>query len=338
MEKKYYWMKLKEDFFTTPRIKKLRRVPGGDTFVMIYLKMAMLSLNSNAILIFEHIEDTFVEEIALKIDEDENSVFITVEFLEKTGLMVEVARDKYKLVEIEDCIGSDSSAAIRQRKSRELRKSKEMNAIPENVGKCDNVTPTSQVCAEIAPQYDIFEENTEISCDNVTPMSQKCHWEKTKCDNVTHVSRSCHTDIDIEIEKKKETYVSKEKEFPGKRFEQNVIDEFIELLLQNDPLLRVPRTEEQKKKWYEPIEKLRERGYTEADILNTMRYALTNNFWKAHILTPEKFRIKFSQLLLKYRSEQTQQPKPSFNNFTGRRYDMEQLEMELLQTGTSTKV
>ena len=117
-----------------------------------------------------------------------------------------------------------------------------------------------------------------------------------------------------------------------------LFDEFIELLLRNEPLLRVPVIEEQKKKWYDPIEKLRERGYTEADILNTMRYALTSNFWKAHILTPEKFKIKFSQLLLKYRSEQTQQAKPSFNNFTGRQYDMEQLEMELLQTGTSTKV
>ncbi len=340
MEKRYYWMKLKEDFFTTPRIKKLRKVPGGDTFVMIYLKMAMLSLNSDAVLVFEHIENTFVEEIALKIDEDENSVFITVEFLEKTGLMVEIAKDRYKLVEIEDCIGSESSSALRQRKSRELRKVKEMNAIPENMGKCDNVTSTSRVCTEIDPTYGIFKENKGISCDNVTPMSQECNGEKTGCDNVTHVSHPCHTDIDIDIdiEKKKETYVSKEKEFPENRFEEKVIDEFIELLLRNEPLLRVPVTEEQKKKWYDPIEKLRERGYTEADILNTMRYTLTNNFWKAHILTPEKFKIKFSQLLLKYRSEQTQQAKPSFNNFTGRQYDMEQLEMELLQTGTSTKV
>lgn len=29
MEKRYYWMKLKEDFFSTTRLKKLRKVPGG---------------------------------------------------------------------------------------------------------------------------------------------------------------------------------------------------------------------------------------------------------------------------------------------------------------------
>ena len=308
MEKRYYWMKLKEDFFSTTRIKKLRKVPGGDTFVLIYLKLALLSLNGHAVLEYEHLEESFEEELALKIDEDENSVFITVDFLKRTGLLVPIGDDTYKLIEIEHCIGSETAAAIRKRESRRQ---------------------------QILPQSDkpfVIEEGQ--SCDNVTQMSHKCHTV------VPQVSQECHTDIDkdIDIEKKKETYVSKEKEFPENRFEEKVIDEFIELLLRNEPLLRVPVTEEQKKKWYDPIEKLRERGYTEADILNTMRYALTNNFWKAHILTPEKFKIKFSQLLLKYRSEQTQQAKPSFNNFTGRQYDMEQLEMELLQTGTSTKV
>ena len=301
-------MKLKEDFFSTTRLKKLRKVPGGDTFVLIYLKLALLSLNSHAVLEYEQLEESFEEELALKIDEDENSVFITVDFLKRTGLLVPIGDDTYKLIEIEHCIGSETAAAIRKRESRRQ---------------------------QILPQSDkpfVIEEGQ--SCDNVTQMSHKCHTV------VPQVSQECHTDIDkdIDIEKKKETYVSKEKEFPENRFEEKVIDEFIELLLRNEPLLRVPVTEEQKKKWYDPIEKLRERGYTEADILNTMRYALTNNFWKAHILTPEKFKIKFSQLLLKYRSEQTQQAKPSFNNFTGRQYDMEQLEMELLQTGTSTKV
>lgn len=73
------------------------------------------------------------------------------------------------------------------------------------------------------PQSDkpfVIEEGQ--SCDNVTQMSHKCHTV------VPQVSQECHTDIDkdidIDIEKKKETYVSKEKEFPEKRFEEKVID------------------------------------------------------------------------------------------------------------------
>lgn len=339
MEKRYYWMKLKEDFFSTTRIKKLRKVPGGDTFVLIYLKLALLSLNGHAVLEYEHLEESFEEELALKIDEDENSVFITVDFLKRTGLLVPIGDDTYKLIEIEHCIGSETAAAIRKRESRrqQILPQSDKPFVIEEGQSCDNVTQVSHTNYSGDVKTNHKKGNSDAmgeSCDNVTQMSHKCHTV------VPQVSQECHTDIDkdIDIEKKKETYVSKEKEFPEKRFEEKVIDEFIELLLRNEPLLRVPVIEEQKKKWYDPIEKLRERGYTEADILNTMRYALTNNFWKAHILTPEKFKIKFSQLLLKYRPEQTQQAKPSFNNFTGRQYDMEQLEMELLQTGTSTKV
>lgn len=35
--KRYYWIKLKEEFFTDKRIKRLRRISGGDTYTIIYL-------------------------------------------------------------------------------------------------------------------------------------------------------------------------------------------------------------------------------------------------------------------------------------------------------------
>ena len=69
-EKKYYWLKLKNDFFAQPRIKKLRRMAGGDTYTIIYLKMQLLSLENEGVIIFEGIEDDFIEELALTIDED----------------------------------------------------------------------------------------------------------------------------------------------------------------------------------------------------------------------------------------------------------------------------
>lgn len=38
--KRYYWLKLKNNWFNDKRIKKLRSVAGGDTYVIIYLKIA----------------------------------------------------------------------------------------------------------------------------------------------------------------------------------------------------------------------------------------------------------------------------------------------------------
>ena len=42
--RRYYWLKLKEEFFTDKRIERLRRISGGDTYTIIYLKLLLLSL------------------------------------------------------------------------------------------------------------------------------------------------------------------------------------------------------------------------------------------------------------------------------------------------------
>ena len=46
--KRYYWLKLMDDFFDSKRIKKLRKMAGGDTYTIIYLKMQLLSLKRAA--------------------------------------------------------------------------------------------------------------------------------------------------------------------------------------------------------------------------------------------------------------------------------------------------
>ena len=68
--KRYYWMRLKTDFFEQPEIRKLRRLAGGDTYTIIYLKMMLKTVTNNGTFVFQGIEDTFEKEMALVIDED----------------------------------------------------------------------------------------------------------------------------------------------------------------------------------------------------------------------------------------------------------------------------
>ena len=49
-EQRYYWLKLNKDFFKSKRIKKLRKLAGGDTYTIIYLKMQLLAISENKIL------------------------------------------------------------------------------------------------------------------------------------------------------------------------------------------------------------------------------------------------------------------------------------------------
>ena len=119
MIKRFYWLKLKNNFFTDKRIKKLRKIAGGDTYTIIYLKMQLLSLENDGILKFEGVEPTFAEEIALEIDEDAENVKITVAFLQQNGLIEEIEENQYMLIETVQNIGSESSSAERVRKFRE---------------------------------------------------------------------------------------------------------------------------------------------------------------------------------------------------------------------------
>ena len=128
-EKKYYWLKLKNDFFNQPRIKKLRRLAGGDTYTIIYLKMQLLSLENEGVLIFEGIEDDFVEELALTIDEDTENVRFTVMYLVNQGLLEEVRKDEYLLPETVKAIGSEAASTRRSRECRKRQQALQSNGI-----------------------------------------------------------------------------------------------------------------------------------------------------------------------------------------------------------------
>lgn len=120
--KKYFWLKLKEDFFRNKKIKKLRKIAGGDTFTIIYLKMQLLSLRHEGKVFFEGVEENFAEEIALEIDEDVDNVKVTIAYLFNNGLIEEVDTDEYMLPEAVVSIGSESSSAERVRRHREKKK------------------------------------------------------------------------------------------------------------------------------------------------------------------------------------------------------------------------
>lgn len=132
MAKKYYWLKLKEDFFRDKKIKKLRKIAGGDTYTIIYLKMQLLSLKNEGSLIFEGVEDNFAEEIALEIDEDIDNVKVTIAFLISNGLLEETEQDHFVMTETLKCIGSESASAERVRKHRELKKEQEQKMLQCN--------------------------------------------------------------------------------------------------------------------------------------------------------------------------------------------------------------
>lgn len=143
--KKFYWLKLKEGFFGEKEIKKLRRIAGGDTYTIIYLKLMLLSLRDNGRLYYEGIEDSFYEELALEIDEEPDNVKVTLLYLQKMGLMEEISSTESFLTRIPECVGKETEKAALMRKSRARKKALESG---------NNVTEALPPVTESYPEID----------------------------------------------------------------------------------------------------------------------------------------------------------------------------------------
>ncbi|OFT39387.1 phage replisome organizer N-terminal domain-containing protein [Aerococcus sp. HMSC06H08] len=118
--RRYYWIKLKEEFFTDKRIKRLRRISGGDTYTIIYLKLLLLSLKDEGKLYYDGVESDFIKELALTIDETDDDVMVTVNYLINQGLLeVVTENDEYYLTEIPNLIGSETAWAEKKRRYRQ---------------------------------------------------------------------------------------------------------------------------------------------------------------------------------------------------------------------------
>lgn len=157
MGKRYYWLKLPEGFFRQKPIKKLRKIAGGDTYTIIYLKMLLIAMKNDGKLYFEGVEDDFYEELALDLDEDSENVKVTVLFLIRQGLMELVDETEYRLTECGKMVGSESASAERVRRHRENK------ALQCNT----NVTDMKRI-GNVEKEIEI-EKDKEIEKDSICP-------------------------------------------------------------------------------------------------------------------------------------------------------------------------
>lgn len=137
-ERRFYWMKFQRDFFSSLRIKKLRRLAGGDTYTIIYLKLQLLSIATEGYLKFKHILETFEEEMSEEIDEDIENVRVTISYLLACGLMIQT-EDVYFLPYAAENIGSEGASTQRVRDYRKRQKALHCNETVTEAKRLGNV-------------------------------------------------------------------------------------------------------------------------------------------------------------------------------------------------------
>lgn len=102
-------------------MKLLRKMPGGDTYTIIYLKLMLISLEDSGKIYFEELAQDLAEEMALLIDEDTEAVRMTLMFLSKKGLLTRHSDYEFFLEQVPEMIGSETASTRRSRKHREQK-------------------------------------------------------------------------------------------------------------------------------------------------------------------------------------------------------------------------
>ena len=128
-EKRYYWLRLYDDFFGSFRIKKLRKMAGGNTYVIIYLKMQLKAMKTDGILQYRGLGTDFVDELAIDIDEEPDDVRVTLLYLLSCGLAETNDQKTFFFPYSVKNTGSEGASAQRMRDARAKTKELEVNNV-----------------------------------------------------------------------------------------------------------------------------------------------------------------------------------------------------------------
>ena len=120
--KKYYWLKLKEDFFEEKQIKYLRKLPDGDKLVIAYLKMQLKSLRTEGFIKYDSILPSNEDELAMILDEDSNIVKLMIQALLQVKAIEILDDGSFYMIAMQDLIGKEGQSAERVRNFRERQK------------------------------------------------------------------------------------------------------------------------------------------------------------------------------------------------------------------------
>lgn len=140
-DKKYYWIKLKTDFFDQDTIDFLMGQENGSKYVVIY-QMLMLKTAQQGGVLATKANELLIPYDVKKIVRDTkyfdfDTVTIALELFKKLGLVYEEENHILRLTGAEKIVGSEWSSAERVRKYREGKKALQCNT---------NVTKSNAQC------------------------------------------------------------------------------------------------------------------------------------------------------------------------------------------------
>lgn len=121
-EKRYFWIKLNENFFNLDTVDFLFSQKNGCEYIVLYLKLLLQTKNTDGDMATKIGEMTIpydAEKIARDTKFSVDTVLVGLELFKKLGMIVEKDNGIYNIPYTEATIGSETSSAQRVRKHRQ---------------------------------------------------------------------------------------------------------------------------------------------------------------------------------------------------------------------------
>lgn len=155
-EGKFYWLKLKKDFFKRHDIKIVKSMPNGKDYILFYMQLLLESIDHEGALRFSETIPYDENMLSTITDTNIDIVRSAMKIFTQLG-MIEVLDDQtIYMCEVSKMIGSETAAAGRKRAQRE------------------------RDAARLAAGNDAEALRLTSNCDNVTTLSQNNHIEIEK--------------------------------------------------------------------------------------------------------------------------------------------------------------
>jgi len=154
-EKRNFWIKLNEHFFDDPRIEYLLGVRGGESAVLVYLKLLLRGMNTGGQVFFFSDRRCDEKFIASVLGITTQKLRKCVELLRDMELLECMEDGSYFLPELPGMLGSGSPSAVRMRRMREKRAQDGVTCDGKSDGGCDtDIDKDKEINKEIEPDTD----------------------------------------------------------------------------------------------------------------------------------------------------------------------------------------
>lgn len=189
-ERKYYWLKLKEDFFKRHDIRIIESMDNGKEYVLFYLKLLLESISHEGKLRFSDAIPYNEKMLSTITDTNVDIVRSALKVLKELSLIEILDDQTLYMSEINNMVGSEGASAERMRKSRERSKPSHCDAL---VTKCDGTLSQS--------------DGKMSQCDKG---SLQC--DKGLSQRYTEIEKEIDTEKELELEQDKPAAVEKSPE------------------------------------------------------------------------------------------------------------------------------